>query len=58
MSDDRGRVAIGLLHPIFAGVVLAKNLADLLGKALVTGRLRHVVAFFWLQSIRFRAPFH
>jgi hypothetical protein len=46
-----------LLHAIFTGVVLAKNLADLLSKALVTGRLRHLAVLFRLRSICFRVVF-
>jgi hypothetical protein len=37
--------------------MLAENLADLLGKALVTGRRRHVAVFFRLRLIRARALF-
>src|SRR5262245_31646929 len=40
-------------HPIFAGVVFAKNLTDLLGKALVTGRRQQVAELFRLRAIRF-----
>jgi hypothetical protein len=33
--------------------MLAEDLADLLGKALVTGRQRQIAALFRLQAIRF-----
>jgi hypothetical protein len=44
-------------HPIFARVVLAENLAELLGKAPVTGRLRLVAALLRLRPIRAQALF-
>ena len=47
-----------LLHAIFTGVVLAKNLANLLSKALVTGRLRHIAVPFRLRSGVFRRFVH
>jgi hypothetical protein len=37
--------------------MLAENLADLLGKALVTGRRRHVAALLCFRSIRLEARF-
>jgi len=44
-------------HPIFARVVLAENLADLLGKALVSGCLRLVATLLRLRPIRTGALF-
>ena len=44
-------------HPIFARVVLAENLADLLGKALVSGSLRLVATLLRLRPIRTGALF-
>ena len=40
-SDDRRSP-----HPVFARVVPAENLADLLGKSLVAGRRRLVAALY------------
>jgi hypothetical protein len=47
----------GSPQPIFARVVRAENLADLLGKAPVTGRLRLVAALLRLRPIRAQALF-
>ncbi|MGB0057345.1 MAG: hypothetical protein WBQ20_11440, partial [Methyloceanibacter sp.] len=44
-------------HPIFARLVLAENLADLLGKAPVTGCLRLLAALLRLRPIPARALF-
>lgn len=44
-------------HPIFARVVLAENLAKLLGKAPVTGHLRLVAALLRLRPIPAQALF-
>jgi len=45
------------LHPVFAHVVFAQDLAGLLRKAPVSARLRLVAALRRLRPMRMRAPF-
>ncbi|SJM30775.1 hypothetical protein BQ8482_180003 [Mesorhizobium delmotii] len=46
-----------LPHPIFARIVLAEKLANLLGKALVVGLPRPIAVLLWTQSIGASALF-